>query len=92
MDLLSLTSEKVMGRVIRIKRYVRNVAMHLKETDVWMYETAVMLSQIGCITMPESILKKSTQESRLKMKKCASSRNIPYSLQKLYAKFPAWNT
>ena len=58
MDLLSLTSEKVMGRVVRIKRYVRDVAMHLKETDVWMYETAVMLSQIGCITMPESIVKK----------------------------------
>ncbi|WP_462325328.1 HD domain-containing phosphohydrolase [Desulfoplanes sp.] len=58
MELISLTSPTIMGRIMRIKRHVSNLAMHLKQTDIWMYETAAMLSQIGCITMDDALLKK----------------------------------
>jgi CheY-like chemotaxis protein len=57
-DLLSLVNPTAFGRASRIRRYVRHIAAKLKLTGQWEYEVAAMLSQIGCITVPQDVLDK----------------------------------
>ncbi|MFW5730425.1 MAG: HD-GYP domain-containing protein, partial [Desulfonatronovibrionaceae bacterium] len=62
---LGSTNELAMGRATRIRRFVRDTAARLGETDVWFYETGALLSQIGCITLPPSVLEKLKTGERL---------------------------
>lgn len=55
---LSLVNPEAFGRSSRIKRYVKQIAEKLKVPDVWKLELAAMLSQIGCVILPEEALKK----------------------------------
>lgn len=57
-QILSLLNPEAFGRASRIVRYVREIAFVLKVKDTWQLETAAMLSQIGCIMLPEATLKK----------------------------------
>ncbi|WP_287042879.1 HD domain-containing phosphohydrolase [Desulfonatronospira sp. MSAO_Bac3] len=54
-DVLSMVNEDAMARAARIKRFVRDLAVHMGETDVWFYETGALLSQIGGLALPENI-------------------------------------
>ena len=57
-QILSLLNPEAFGRASRIIRYVREIAFVMKVPEVWQLETAAMLSQIGCILLPEAALKK----------------------------------
>ena len=57
-EILSLLNPEAFGRSARIKGYVVEIAEKLEIRDVWMLETAAMLSQIGCVILPEDVLKK----------------------------------
>ncbi len=57
-DVLSMASQDAFGRASRIKRYVREIAVHLGVENTWQMETAAMLSQIGWIVLSSDILKK----------------------------------
>ena len=57
-DILSMVNEDAMARAARIKRFVRDLAIHLGETNVWFYETGAQLSQIGGVALPEKVRKK----------------------------------
>lgn len=57
-DILSLTNATAFSRSTRIKRLARDIAAHLGVQNVWQIEIAAMLSQIGCITVPEETLLK----------------------------------
>ncbi|MFP4038001.1 MAG: HD domain-containing phosphohydrolase [Desulfobacteraceae bacterium] len=57
-DVLSLVNPEAFGRASRIKRYARDVALHLGLPDVWRVETAAMLSQIGCVVLSEEVMRK----------------------------------
>jgi len=57
-EVLSLTSPVAFGRALRVQRLVRNFAEHLKVKDIWQIEVAALLSQIGCVTVPEQVLAK----------------------------------
>ncbi len=57
-EILSLLNPEAFGRSARIKSYVVEIAEKLEIRDVWMLETAAMLSQIGCVILPEDVLKK----------------------------------
>ncbi len=62
-ELLSLLNPDIFGKAARVKRYAGELAKKLDLPDIWKVETAAMLSQIGCIAMPESIILK-LQEGR----------------------------
>ena len=53
---LSLVHPEAFGRSSRIKRYVKQIAEKLELSDTWRLEMAAMLSQIGCVTLPEGAL------------------------------------
>jgi response regulator RpfG family c-di-GMP phosphodiesterase len=64
-ELLALVNPEAFGRSSRIARYVREIGLHLGVSDLWKLETAAMLSQIGCVVLPEITLKKLYQDQRL---------------------------
>ena len=57
-EILSLVNPEAFGRSSRIVRYVKAMAHHLQIGDVWAITTAAVLSQIGCVILPPSILEK----------------------------------
>ena len=57
-DVLALVNQQAFGRASRIADYVREIVAHLNLESPWEYETAAMLSQIGCITLPAEIIDK----------------------------------
>ncbi|MBI4795839.1 MAG: response regulator [Deltaproteobacteria bacterium] len=57
-QILSLLNPEAFGRASRITRYAREIAAVLKVPEAWQLETAAMLSQIGCIMLPKTALKK----------------------------------
>lgn len=54
--ILSLVNPPAFGRATRTTRYVRHMAQRLKLPDVWQFELAAMLSQIGCVAVPSDVL------------------------------------
>lgn len=65
-ELLSLVNPEAFGRASRIKRYASMIAQHLAISSVWQIETAAMLSQIGCVTLPENAIKRLYKGKELK--------------------------
>jgi response regulator RpfG family c-di-GMP phosphodiesterase len=57
-DILGLVNPASFSRASRIKRNVRYMATELQLQDVWNYELAAMLSQLGCITLPSEVMEK----------------------------------
>ena len=57
-ELLSLVNPEALGRSSRIRRYAADISRQLGITNLWLIETAAMLSQIGCVLLPEETIKK----------------------------------
>lgn len=57
-DILALINPTAFSRSTRITRLAKNIAVSVGVANTWEVEVAAMLSQIGCITVPEEILKK----------------------------------
>lgn len=57
-DVLSLVNPLAFGRATRVRHLVRQLTTTLNVESAWQVELAAMLSQIGCITIPEDILQR----------------------------------
>ena len=57
-DVLSLTNPTAFGHASRVRRLVQKLYRQLQVDQPWQCEIAAMLSQIGCVTVPSSILNK----------------------------------
>lgn len=57
-DILSLTNPEVFGRTTRLKHRARQLANVLSLTEPWQIESAAMLSQIGCVTISEDVVRR----------------------------------
>lgn len=57
-DILSLVNPTAFGRATRVRHLVCQIAGLLRLENAWQVELAAMLSQIGCITIPEDVLQK----------------------------------
>jgi response regulator RpfG family c-di-GMP phosphodiesterase len=77
-DVLGLINPVAFGRATRLKRYVLHIARHLDLSDVWCFELAAMLCQLGCVTLPPEILKKVNAGQPLTVEE-----------QRMYANHPA---
>jgi len=71
-DVLSLVNPTAFGRAARVERLVRRLCAELEVEGAWQVEIGAMLSQLGCVTVPEDILMKvyrgkdlTTQETRM---------------------------
>lgn len=57
-DVLSMVNPTAFGRASRVRRLVRQLCSQLNLTLSWKIEIASMLSQIGCVIVPEETLNK----------------------------------
>lgn len=64
-EVLSLVNPLAFGRASRVQRLVKAVAKLLGVEDAWQLEVAAMLSQLGCVTVPEALLGKVYHEEKL---------------------------
>lgn len=55
-SILELVNPLAFSRTSRIQNYVSQICKHLYVKDIWQYELAAMLSQIGCVAVPSSTL------------------------------------
>jgi hypothetical protein len=51
-EVLSLVNPAAFGRAERARRYIHHVVTSMKMANVWQYEVAAMMSQLGCVTLP----------------------------------------
>lgn len=93
-DILSLANPIVFDRSNRLKRYVREIMKHLKfdHMTAWQLELAAMLSQIGCIAIPEKVLQKKQQGITLTEEEEMKFRNYPVVAAELIADIPRLET
>jgi response regulator RpfG family c-di-GMP phosphodiesterase len=87
-DVLSLVNPEAFGRSSRITRYVEAIAGHLHVTELWPIKTAAMLSQIGCVILPEAVLKKVYRGERLTPEESQLFNQHPFVAADLVAKIP----
>ena len=87
-ELLSLLNPEAFGRSSRIKRHAVDLANHLKVTDTWRIETAAMLSQIGCVTLSEEVIKKIHQGRELSTEEAKRFASHPKIASELLSHIP----
>ncbi|MBN1501207.1 MAG: response regulator [Spirochaetes bacterium] len=59
MDIMVLAKPQVFAKSLRIKNYVGKMLSMIQTPNKWQIEIAAVMSQIGCITIPDEILQKS---------------------------------
>ncbi len=57
-DILSMVNPTAFGRASRINRYVKQITKSIRMDHFWQLDTASMLSQIGFLALPPTILDK----------------------------------
>lgn len=87
-DLLSLLSPEAFGRASRIRRYAGEVARAMGIREVWKTETAALLSQIGCLLLPDETLAKVSHGMKLTQQELKEFQNHPQIAAQLLANIP----
>lgn len=87
-EILSLANPEAFGRSSRIKRYVKEIAEHLEIPNNWQLELAVMLSQIGCVVLPEEAIKKIKSGRKLNPEQTRLFERHPMIASDLISKIP----
>jgi len=87
-ELLGLVNPEAFGRCSRIQKRVQSIAVRMRLSDVWQYETAAMLSQIGGVVLPEKILKRLYKGEKLSDEESELFEMHPMVGSDLIAKIP----
>ncbi len=87
-ELLSLANAPAFSSGYRIKESVRQIAKILELPNIWQYEVAALMSQIGCVTLPIEILTKFQTGSPMNDDEIETFNNQPKVGQKLVGQIP----
>lgn len=87
-ETIALVNPEAFGRAARIKRYVREIAKQIEPKGVWRFELAAMLSQLGCITLPEEALRKLAKDEELSPEEKQLYEMYPLIGRDLLSKIP----
>jgi len=87
-EVLSLVSPLAFSRASRIRGPVRHMAAELELPDLWVFDLASMLSQIGCIAIPPEILEKRYAGTSLTPEEQKIFASHPSVGQKLLTRIP----
>ena len=64
-DILAISRPGSFNKAQRIRRVIKSIASALSIENKWQIEVAAMLSQVGCVTIPDNILEKVYENKRL---------------------------
>ena len=91
-EILALVNATAFSRATRVKRLARDIAQRLRCPNAWEVEIAAMLSQIGCITVPEETLQKIVKGEPLTGKELRIYQQHPQVGRDLIARIPRLET
>jgi response regulator RpfG family c-di-GMP phosphodiesterase len=87
-DVLALTHPASFGRATRIKALVTDMAAALGMGVRWPVEVAAMLSQLGCITLPDEVVEKVHYGQALSEGEQRMVERMPELTERLLANIP----
>jgi response regulator RpfG family c-di-GMP phosphodiesterase len=64
-EVLALVNPTAFGRAVRVQRLVRELAGRVAGAGAWEVDVAAVLSQLGCVTLPEAVLTASVRGAAL---------------------------
>lgn len=64
-DVLSLTNPEVFGRTTRFKNKLQQLVKVLELQDAWQFESAALLSQVGCVSVPAELVGRQASGAQL---------------------------
>jgi response regulator RpfG family c-di-GMP phosphodiesterase len=91
-DVLALANPAAFGRATRIRDYVRQIVRELRLPDPWQYETAALLSQIGCVAVPNDVFDRIAAGEELAPAQAAMLEGHPSLARDLLKKIPRLQT
>ncbi len=87
-DVLAMVNPLAFSRSSRVKRYVLHIVRELRLPNLWQFEIAAMLSQIGCVTVPQEVLEKVLTNIRLTPAEREMFNSHPSIAHSLLSKIP----
>lgn len=86
--ILSMANPVAYSKTVRIRRYVKQLAAELKLNHQWKCETAALLSQLGCITVPPDTIARAQRGAELSKTEQAAFDNHPTATRELLGTIP----
>lgn len=87
-DVLSLVDPLTFGRTSQIKKYAVQIAYAMGIVNEWWLEPLLMLSQIGCVILPDGVVKKISEGADLLPAEAKLYQQHPEVGADLLAKIP----
>lgn len=87
-ETLNLVNPLAFSQTLRVRRCIRLIANALRLKDVWEFEMAALVSQIGCVTIPSETLQKIHRGVPLTPQEHETYRAHPEVASKLLNKIP----
>jgi response regulator RpfG family c-di-GMP phosphodiesterase len=87
-EILSLTNPLAFGRAVRLKRHAAELMASVGAPLSWQIEVAVMLSQIGCVTIPAATNEKLYYGRPLNDEEAEQTQRLPGISLQLFESIP----
>ncbi len=87
-EVLSLVNPTAFGHATSVRRLVRQICQEMQVDNAWEIEVAAMLSQVGCVTIPETTLAKLSRGAKLSAEELQTYQGHPQVGHDLIAKIP----
>jgi response regulator RpfG family c-di-GMP phosphodiesterase len=87
-EILSIVNPLAFGRATRVRRLVQKLCSRLNVENGWELSIAAMLSQVGCVSLPDSVLKKVQRGESLGMDEAKLYASHPQLGHDLVSKIP----
>ena len=87
-DVLAMVNSTAFSRSTRVKRMSHEIAVRLGLQNIWEIELAALLSQIGCVSVPEYVLRKISNCEQLTVEELNLYQNHPHVGYDLIARIP----
>ena len=87
-DVLSLVNPEAFDHASRVRRLVRGLAQELDVAELWRLEIAAMLSQVGCVAVPNEMLERTHSGKQLSASDRSMLEQHPAIGRELIANIP----
>ena len=87
-EVLSLVNPAAFSRAERARRYIHHVVTKMKLPNVWQYEVAAMMSQLGCVTLASETIEAVYSGEKLSANEQAQYDAHPSVAYDLLSKIP----
>ena len=91
-DVLTVASPSAFARGVRLKRYVSQISGVLDVPNHWDVEVAALISQLGCVSLPPTLVEKMHAGSSLALEEQALVDGLPAAAVAFIADIPRLDT